>query len=269
MNEKAALELLNYVRSYSDGSDSIQVSLNQCGRAIAWAKQAQNWSLVMELAYALSDHFASLAITEDENTETSDITRNLWEQGRTFAVEGLLVAKQLENQEQELKFLVKLSELSGYLNDFDAALDYLKQELRLVRPDMKWRSGRAVFLLGRQANSLENFLAARSCYQTSLDIYQKLDKKDAMAEVLAFMAANELTRLEKRAKKREELDKELLAIIDLLWKLRDTLLQEHNQIRVGDKDKLHSSSVDKSAEPPITPTYKRLQNALVKLNSLT
>jgi tetratricopeptide (TPR) repeat protein len=187
MNEKMILELLAYIQSHKVEFSVIQTKLELCRQAIEWAKQVQRWDLVIEFTEILTYHFI-YSIDED----SPEIDNSFWEQGRSFAKEGLLATQQVKNQDKELGFLMDLAQLSGYLQDFKMAINYLEQASNLVTPNRKGYIAREFYLLGNRAGNLaKDFLTARICYQASLDIFQELDNNPAMADVLAFMGVNE------------------------------------------------------------------------------
>ncbi len=242
------LELLNYIRSQRNDY-AVQAKLQECTRAIEWAKQAQRWDLVVEFADALAAQFG-------EGPELESGLKSFWPQVRSFVVDGLLAAELRENQDEIIGFLGDLARLSGYLGDFETAIDSLKRQASLVQPDSKWHVARELHMLANRANKLGNFAAARVCYQADLGILQEVDSKHAMAEELQFMAANETMRIERGTEAGEQFSDELRSAIERLWELSGALRQEAQ------------STADEPASLNISDsTYKRLQDTLTRLNS--
>jgi tetratricopeptide (TPR) repeat protein len=193
MDEKTFLKLIDFVEQTTDAA-VVQTSMDECFDALRWAEQKQRWDLIIELTYTLSSYFihsraVDLKIEKQGPEQIEAAMRNFWEQGRECFRRGLMAAKQA-NQD-EVPFLARLSRLSSYLGEFDVALDYLKHELKLIHPEMKWRTIREIKLLGTQAVGEGKFLIARECYQTSLNELEKMGNKYGMAETLDWMAANE------------------------------------------------------------------------------
>ncbi len=193
MNETLIFELIDYVLTTTDAA-AIQARIEEYLHAINWAEQEQKWDLVTKLTDTLSSHFiysraVDLKIEAQDPERVTTTMKKFWEQGRNCTRRGLFAARQ--TQQDEVPFLAHLSRLSGYLGEFAVALDYLKQELILVHPDIKWRTFEAIRLLGTDAMTQEDFLVASECWQICLDWFEETDNKQGMAVVLAFMAVNE------------------------------------------------------------------------------
>lgn len=75
--------------------------------------------------------------------------------------------------------------------DFRIVMNSLKEELKHVRPDMKWRIAREFMHLGHSANRKREYSIANECYLESLNIFKELNNTYAMANILAFMGVNE------------------------------------------------------------------------------
>jgi tetratricopeptide (TPR) repeat protein len=256
MDEKTALKLLNYLQSHPNNFEIIQPKLEQCYQAITWADSLQKWDLVIAFSSILAYHFEfshpmAVYFEDQGRNEPSERMRYFWEQAKMFSEQGLMAATRVENLEKRMEFLVVLSRLSRRLNDLEVALDYLKQELNLVNPNTKWRTVREINLLGREASNQGHFLLARTCYQTCLTVYEKMDNKSSIAELLTWMAANEQTRIEKVVETGKQFNDSPQDVVDALWKLSDAFREEAK------------ASQEKST------IYDRLQETLVKLSSLT
>jgi hypothetical protein len=271
VDENTFVALLDFIRSDHIAYRDIQAKLNDCVRALEWAKHTKRQNLIAELAGVLSSYFAyacpdDLNLARDDSDQIIEAMHQFWEQGRVFAREGLAAAREMGDEDKELAFLIDLSRLSGYVDDYEMALDCMKNELRLVSHDRKWGIASAVFYLGHQANDQKEYTVARSCYQMSLTIWEKLGNKHAMADVLDFLTANEITRIERGTETGEQFSNDLLPIIDSLWELSDKLrheaeLEQEQPTTEGVLATIHDRLVDDA-------TCKELRTTLAKLNSL-
>jgi hypothetical protein len=265
MSEEKILKLLSYVRSHSSDYVAVQAKLQECARAIEWAKQAQRWDLVVEFTDALAAHFVDPSPVDANrrgDPESELEMKRFWSQGKSFVAEGLQAAELKGSQDKVIVFLRDLARLSGYLSDFGTAIDFLKRQASLVQPDSKWHVARELHMLGNLANKSGNFSAARTCYQASLSILQEIDSKLAMAEELQFMAANETMRIERDAEAVGQFSDGLRSAIEALWELSGALRQEAQSMPAEPPNESASLTAGDS-------TYRRLQNTLAQLNSFT
>lgn len=266
MDEKRVLELLDCVQAHGREPGIIQTKIDQCSQAIEWAKRAQRWDWIIEFASVLLKQFTYSrapvhSMQEQEAQHVSEHAKSFWEQTRFFAAQGLLAARQAADQMAESGFLGELARIAGYLNDYEVAVDCLRQKAYLVESDIeKLGVARNLGLLGNQANGQKNFLAARACYQASLEIQQVVGNKAAMADALDLMAVNETERFESGAMVGEQFDENFPSIIGSLWELSNALRQESRSVQVEGEEA--TSDAD-------SLTCSRLRDILAKLNSLT
>lgn len=264
MDDKRVLKLLDYVRAHGREPAIIQTKIDQCVQAIEWAKQAHRWDWIIEFANVLLNQFIftySRSPVHGMQEQDVEHAKSFWEQVRFFATQGLLAARQAGDQKAESGFVGELARVAGYLNDYEMAVDCLRQKASLVESYIeKLGVARNLALLGNRANGQKNFLAARACYQASLEIQQMVGNKAAMANTLDLMAVNETERFESGATGGEQFDEHLPFIIKSLWELSDALRQE---------SKLVQAEGEEATSDADTLTYNRLQDTLTKLNSLT
>ena len=197
MDEKTSLDLMEELQMLPIPSDAALERLEDIQQAVIWAEHQQKWEILIGITHIITKHIVDtrpiMTMYGMRNADkTIETAGELWNRGVEFASKGLMASKKSGDQNQEIQFLDSLSRLSRNLGDYTAAKDYIENQLSLATiPKVKEGIARDFYLLGHEAHQHKSFSVARICYQNSFDIYQNLENKYAMANMLAFMTVNE------------------------------------------------------------------------------
>lgn len=189
MNEDEISELIRELQPGSEDFWFIQAKLPEGWQAIEWAKKLQRWDLVIEIAKACNyNELLVLAWHAERQGKklSKEESLNFCQQVRDCTLEGLIAARQIQNQQVEPGFLDSLAQHSSDLGEFDKTLNYLKQRLPFIPQDGKVHIGREALHFGHKANDAKDYLAARALYQFCLDIIieENPDNKLGIASIL-------------------------------------------------------------------------------------
>lgn len=194
MNEDKILELISYLKSFLPKQEPFESRLEEYRQAIKWAEMSEKWDLVVELTDILSYRFAFSQPSireENEKTITEEIM-NFWKQGKEFSIKGQNVAKQIGNQDAEVKFLKYLTRIGVLMEDFDLILSCMNQRVNLATKEEKWGLAYELGELGRHTKQPNRFLTASTLLHMSSSIFEELDDKAAVADALFFLGQIEL-----------------------------------------------------------------------------
>ncbi len=195
MNEEMALEMLAHIRSHAIEIVTLDSKLEQYKQVIEWAEQSERWDLVIDLVDALCYFFAfsrSALNAEQDKEQLLETVRSFWQNGKEFSIQGLVAAQQIESQDAKIQFLEYLAQFAARLGDFDTALDCMQQQIHWVTPDIKWGVAYRLFRLGQQASYPEQRATSNALFRSSLEIFQELNDRSAMADALFCFGRNEL-----------------------------------------------------------------------------